>query len=156
MSAEAIPEPPAGYVLQAGRGSFTTHNGPYFYDPSAADGARQAFFALGRHCNGLGLIHGGMISAFLDGLLASAAARATGATPVTMHLSVDFLDMGRAGDWVMGEARVTRAARDVAFVEGRAHVRQRDLARVSGVFKLMKRRADVGARLSLTWPSPRA
>ncbi|HSZ50923.1 MAG TPA: PaaI family thioesterase [Caulobacteraceae bacterium] len=141
MSAEAIPEPPPGYVLQPGRGAFTTHNGPYFHDPSATDGARQAFFALARHCNGLGLIHGGMISAFLDGLLASAAVRATGATAVTMHLSVDFLDMGRAGDWVMGEARVTRAARDVAFVEGRAHVRQRDLARVSGVFKLMKRRA---------------
>ena len=140
MSGDAIPEPPLGYVLQPGRGAFTTHNGPYFHDPSVVDGARQAFSALRRHCNGLGLIHGGMISAFLDGLLASAAARATGATAVTMHLSVDFLDMGRAGDWVMGEARVTRAARDVAFVEGRAHVRQRDLARSSAVFKLMKRR----------------
>jgi uncharacterized protein (TIGR00369 family) len=136
---EPIPAPPEGYVLQPGRGAFTTHNGPYFHDPSG-EGARQAFYALRRHCNGLGLIHGGMISAFLDGLLASAAARATGATAVTIHLSVDFLDMGRAGEWVMGEARVTRAARDVAFVEGRAHVRQRDLARVSGVFKLMKRR----------------
>lgn len=141
MSGDTIPEAPQGYVIQPGRGSFTTHNGPYFHDPAVTEGARQAFYALGRHCNGLGLIHGGMISAFLDGLLASAAARATGGTPVTMHLSVDFLDMGRAGDWVMGEARVTRAARDVAFVEGRAHVRQRDLARVSGVFKLMKRRA---------------
>ncbi|MBV8683597.1 MAG: PaaI family thioesterase [Caulobacteraceae bacterium] len=140
MSPEAIPEPPPGYVLQPGRGAFTTHNGPYFHDPSVADEARQAFYALKRHCNGLGLIHGGMISAFLDGLLASAASRATDATAVTMHLSVDFLDMGRAGDWVMGEARVTRAARDVAFVEGRAHVRERDLARVSGLFKLMKRR----------------
>jgi acyl-coenzyme A thioesterase PaaI-like protein len=81
-----------------------------------------------------------MLSAFLDGLLASAAARATGATPVTIHLSVDFLDMGRAGEWVMGEARLTRATRDIAFVEGRAHVGGRDLARAAGVFKLMRRR----------------
>jgi uncharacterized protein (TIGR00369 family) len=100
----------------------------------------QAFFALDRHCNGLGLIHGGMMSAFLDGLLAAAAARATGATPVTIHLSVDFLGMGRAGEWVMGEARVTRATRDLVFVEGRCHVGERDLARASGVFKLMRRR----------------
>jgi len=139
VSDEVIPPPPDGYVLQAGRGAFTTHNGPYFHDISA-EGARQAFFALKRHCNGLGLVHGGMISAFLDGLLATAVARKTGATPVTIHLSIDFLDMGRAGDWVMGEATVTRAARDVAFVEGRAHVGDRDLARVTGIFKLMRRR----------------
>jgi uncharacterized protein (TIGR00369 family) len=139
VSAEPTPEPPEGFVPQPGRGAFTQHNGPYFHRP-AAEGAHQAFFALERHCNGLGLIHGGMISAFLDGLLASAAARATGATPVTVHLSIDYLGMGRAGEWVLGEARLTRATRELAFVEGRAHVRDRDLARVSGVFKLMRRR----------------
>jgi acyl-coenzyme A thioesterase PaaI-like protein len=78
-----------------------------------------------------------MLSAFLDGLLAMAAARATQVTPITVHLSVDFLDMGRAGDWVVGAARVTR---DLAFVEGRASVKDRDLARATGVFKLMRRR----------------
>jgi len=134
-----VPSPPPGFVAAAGRGSFSIHNGPYFFKPDA-EGAQQAFFALQRHCNGLGLIHGGMLGAFLDGLLAAAAAKSTGATPVTMHLSVDFLDMGRAGEWVMGEALVTRAARDVAFAQGRAHVGGRDLARATGLFKLMRRR----------------
>jgi len=134
-------EPPAGFVAATGRGPFTNHNGPLFH---RADGlaAEQAFFALDRHCNGVGLIHGGMLSAFLDGLLAGAAGRATGATPVTMHLSIDFLDMGRAGEWVLGEARVTRATAGIAFAEGRAHIGGRDLARASGVFKLLRRRAD--------------
>lgn len=140
MSAdEGVPAPPEGFVLAAGRGAFTTHNGPYFYRQTET-GAEQAFYALKRHCNGVGLIHGGMLSAFLDGLLAGAAARGTNSTPVTIHLSVDYLDMGRAGEWVMGEARLTRAARDIAFVEGRAHVAGRDLARATGVFKLMRRR----------------
>lgn len=88
----------------------------------------------------MGLIHGGMLSAFLDGLLAAGAARATGAIPVTIHLSVDYLGMGRAGDWVHGAAHVTRATADLAFVEGHAIVGERDLARASGVFKLMRRR----------------
>jgi uncharacterized protein (TIGR00369 family) len=136
---EAQPPPPAGFQPSNGRGAFTSHNGPLFHRPEA-EGSEQAFFAQGRHCNGLGLIHGGMLSAFLDGLLAAAAARSAGATPVTMHLSIDFLDMGRAGEWVLGEARVTRLARDIAFVEGRAHIAGRDLARASGVFKLMHRR----------------
>jgi acyl-coenzyme A thioesterase PaaI-like protein len=48
--------------------------------------------------------------------------------------------MGRAGDWVYGEASLTRAASDLAFVEGRAFVAGRTLARATGVFKLMRRR----------------
>jgi uncharacterized protein (TIGR00369 family) len=139
MTSAAASQPPEGFVLQPGRGAFTSHNGPFFHRPDAV-GAEQAFFALPRHCNGLGLIHGGMLAAFLDGLLASAAARATKASPVTIHLSIDYLGMGRAGDWIMGEARLTRATREIAFVEGRAHVQGRDLARVSGVFKLLRRR----------------
>ena len=70
----------------------------------------------------IGLIHGGMLSAFLDGVLAGAAGAAPASMGVTVHLSIDFLDMGRAGEWVIGEASLTRAASDLAFVEGRAHV----------------------------------
>ena len=135
------PPPPDGFTPSADRGAFTSHIGPYFHR-QVETGAEQAFYALKRHCNGLGLIHGGMLSAFLDGLLASAAGRAARATPITIHLSIDFLDMGRAGDWVLGEARVSRGTPDVAFAEGRAHILGRDLARATGVFKLMHRRAD--------------
>ena len=141
MSDKPAEPPPDGFVLSGSRGAFSTHNGPY-YHRETSEGAQQAFHAVARHCNGVGLIHGGMLSAFLDGLLAGAAHKATGASPITMHLSIDFLDMGRAGDWVVGEAKVTRSTRDIAFVEGRAHVGGRDLARASGVFKLMRRRPD--------------
>jgi acyl-coenzyme A thioesterase PaaI-like protein len=135
---EPAPAPPDGFVRSQGRGSFSNHNGPYY---QRADGA-QAFFALKRHCNGVGLIHGGMLSAFLDGVLAGAAARGSGATPITVHLSIDYLEMGRAGEWVLGEASLTRKTSDMAFVEGRALVNGRALARATGVFKLMRRRAE--------------
>ena len=131
-----IPAAPEGFVRSTGRGRFSNRIGPYFHHP---DG-RQAFFAMERHCNGFGLIHGGMLSAFLDGVLAGAAARGGGSIGVTMHLSIDFLEMGRAGEWVMGEGRLTKAAGDIAFVEGRAFVGSRSLARATGVFKLMRRR----------------
>lgn len=136
---EAFDAPPEGFQRSRHRGPFTIHNGPFFYRVGE-EGVEQAFFAQPRHCNGMGLIHGGMLSAFLDGLLAAAAARAAEATPITVHLSVDFLDMGRAGEWVLGKARVTRLARDLAFAEGRAHLAGRDLARAAAVFKLMRRR----------------
>lgn len=142
MSAQDQPPPlpPPGFELQSDRGPFTTHNGP-LYVRRSSDGVEQAFYALKRHCNGLGLVHGGMISAFLDGLLAAAAGRATQATPVTIHLSIDFLAMGRAGEWLIGEARLTRATKDVAFAEGSLRVGERLIARATGVFRLMRPRS---------------
>lgn len=131
--------PPDGFVPSANRGPFSTLNGPYFHRALTPGLTEQAFYALPRHANGIGLVHGGMLSAFMDGLLAGAVGRATGQTAVTIQLSINFLHMARVGDWVLGEARVTRATKDVAFVEGRAHVRGVDIVRASGVFKMMGR-----------------
>ena len=136
---DVVPEPPAGFVLSGSRGPFSSHNGPYFHRAEMGELTEQAFFALPRHANGLGLVHGGMLTAFLDGLMGAAVYRKVRQTAVTIHLSVDFLHMARVGDWVMGEAKVTRATRDVAFVEARAHVGETDVIRGSGVFKLMRR-----------------
>jgi uncharacterized protein (TIGR00369 family) len=139
MSAdEVIPPPPEGFVRSEGRGHFSSHIGPYFHKPGEG-AAEQAFFALPRHANGLGLVHGGMLSAFMDGLLASAVYKGVRRTGLTIHLSVDFLHMARVGEWVMGDARMTRATRDVAFAEGRAYVGGHDVVRASGIFKLMGR-----------------
>lgn len=137
---EAIPEPPEGFVVMAGRGAFSTLNGPYYQKPGLEEGVAQAFFALPRHTNGIGIVHGGMLSAFTDGLLASAVGRGTGKIAVTIHLSLDFLHMARKGDWVIGEAKMSRATRDVAFADGRLHVRGVDILRASGVFKIMERK----------------
>ncbi|HEX5264858.1 MAG TPA: PaaI family thioesterase, partial [Phenylobacterium sp.] len=110
---ETIPPPPEGYVPAEGRGGFSTLNGPYFHRPGAGPMAQQAFFALRRHANGLGLVHGGMLSAFMDGVLGGAVWRGTEKRALTIHLSIDFLHIARVGEWVMGEAKMTRATRDV-------------------------------------------
>jgi len=137
--AKAEPTPPDGYVPATGRGGFSTLNGPYFHKAGDGPMAEQAFFALDRHCNGMGLVHGGMLSAFMDGVLAGAVWRGAGRAGVTIHLSIDFLHMARAGEWVFGEARATRVTKEVAFAEGRAWVGGHDVIRCSGVFKLMNR-----------------
>lgn len=127
---------PEGFVLSRARGPFSTHNGPY-YHREVDDGVEQAFFATDRHCNAFGLVHGGMMAAFMDGLLAGGAARGREGVPVTVSLTLNYLDSGRAGDWVFGAARTTRATRDIVFVEGRIFTASRELARASGVFKLL-------------------
>ena len=137
MSGEPpIPPPPDGFVAMPPRSEFAGHNGPVFHRPQA-EGVEHALFILPRHTNGLGLLHGGMLSAFLDSLLGSAVHRGVGRTGVTVHLSVDFLRMARKGEWLRGEARMTHATRDVAFAEGGAYIGRHLVGRATGVFKLM-------------------
>ena len=38
-------------------------------------GLGQAFHALARHANGVGIVHGGMLAAFMDGVLAGSVWR---------------------------------------------------------------------------------
>jgi uncharacterized protein (TIGR00369 family) len=133
-----IPPPPPGFVASRTRGPFTTHNGPYFHKADE-DHFEHAFYALSRHCNSMGIVHGGMLTAFLDGLLATAVHRSCGTASVTIHLSVDFLSMARAGEWVTGTGIVTRKTKDLAFCEANVQVGTRDVVRGSGVFKLMRK-----------------
>ncbi len=99
----------------------------------------HGFFALQRHCNGLGIVHGGMLASFVDGMLGHAVSIDAKSAAVTIHLSLDYLSMARVGEWVQGEARVNRRARDVAFAEARAFVGAKDVVRATAVFKLMDR-----------------
>jgi uncharacterized protein (TIGR00369 family) len=133
---ETIPAPPEGFVRMESRSEFSGHNGPVFHRLDAAH-VEHALFILPRHTNALGVLHGGMLSAFLDSLLGGAVYRGTGRTGVTVHLSVDFLRMARRGEWLRGQARLTEAARDVAFAEGSVFVGARPVGRATGVFKLM-------------------
>ena len=83
----------------------------------------------------MGIVHGGMLATFLDGLLARAVHGAAGGQSVTLHLSMDFLSAARQGQWVYGEAQVTRAAKEITFAQARIHADGKDILRGSGVFK---------------------
>jgi uncharacterized protein (TIGR00369 family) len=132
-------EPPPGFVLSERRGPFTQHNGPFYHRPRQT-GAEQGFLALKRHCNGFGIVHGGMLASFLDGLLGHAASLESAAPAVTIHLSLDYLSMARAGDWIQGVAAVTRSTRDMVFLDAHAFVGERDVVRATAIFKVMERR----------------
>ena len=139
---DTAPTPPDGFAPMTGRGEFSTRNGPYYVCAAAEEGVQQAFFAAPGHCNGFGIVHGGMLAAFLDGLLAHAVGKGAGRPSVTIQLSINYLSIARKGEWVIGEARLTRATKEVAFAEARLHVNERDVVRATGVFKLMHKRPE--------------
>jgi uncharacterized protein (TIGR00369 family) len=131
--------PPPGFIESKTRGAFTTHNGP-LYHKIDGDAFWHGFRALPRHCNGVGIVHGGWLSAFADGVLATAVWRATDTRSVTLRLNVDFLDMVRPGEWVEGTGLVTRATRALAFARADIRCAGRQVLAAEGVFKLMRRK----------------
>jgi len=138
-SKAAAATPPEGFEESTNRGPFTTHNGPFFHKVNEDGSFVHGFRAAEQHCNGMGIVHGGLVTAFADGLMGTAVWRATQVVGLTIRLNADFLSIAKVGDWVEGTATVTRATRSVAFVESHVHVGSRPILHTTGVFKLMPR-----------------
>jgi len=135
---ELASAPPEGFVRFT-RGPFLEVIGPMHHRPEAQPAAELALHLTERHTNRLGLLHGGLLSAFMDSLLGAAVVNHVGRHAVTVQLSINFLRMARQGEWLQGRAEVTHATNGVAFAEGRAFVGEHEIGRASGVFKLMSR-----------------
>jgi len=93
-----------------------------------------------RHCNGRGLLHGGVIAALADNAMGLSAALHTSppASPVTTSLSVDYFGKSAIGAWltfetdhvsIHGQSVVTHA---MVLADGVA------VARASAGFRLPK------------------
>ncbi len=131
----ATQAPPPGFVESTTRGPFTTHNGPVYHKPDEA--IVRGFRALQRHCNGFGIVHGGWLMTFTDGVLGGAVYEATRVRSVTLRMNCDFVGMVRAGEWVEGRAEVTRATRSLVFARAALTVGDKTVFTAEGVFKLM-------------------
>lgn len=135
-SQESVPD---GFK-RSDRGPFSTYNGP-LYDKQTPDGRVHGFRVLKRHCNGHGILHGGMMMAFMDGVLANAVWEKVGGGILTLRMNSDFVAIGRPNDWVEGRARVTKVAKSVVYVRGELKVGNRLIMSANAVFKVMRRRA---------------
>lgn len=112
---------PAPFKPSVRRGPFTSHNGPWFHWAEGSD-FRQGVRLLDRHCNSRGIVHGGFLSSFADGLLATAIFRSLNRSAVTVQLTTEFLSEARSGDWLQGTATILRDTRSLAFVSAHAWI----------------------------------
>ena len=126
---------PPGFIQSTTRGPFTTHNGPIYHHEE--DKFLRGFRALGHHCNLHGIVHGGWLMAFTDGVLGAAVWEATKMRSVTLRMNSDFIAMVRAGEWVEGRGLVTRATRSLVFARAELTAGGKIVLTAEGVFKLM-------------------
>ncbi|MFN3610082.1 MAG: PaaI family thioesterase [Hyphomonas sp.] len=141
-SETAAQEPRAGFAPTPSRGKFTLHNGPSYRAITPGD-IRTGLWILDRHCNGMGFLHGGMMSAFADSALAWAVWSATGKMSVTIRLTLEFMEIAREGEWI--EAHPEVSAVDGEFIHVSARIVKEDgglAARASAVFRTVRRKAE--------------
>jgi uncharacterized protein (TIGR00369 family) len=124
---------------------FAAANGPWF---EKIEGARaiRGFRPGAQHANALGIVHGGMLAAFLDSAMGTAVFHAIGRRAVTLKLSIDYLGPGRIGDWLQAEGEVIAHDEHVAQVKGRLYGPRHDVLAGLGIFSLLSRKRVLRTR----------
>jgi uncharacterized protein (TIGR00369 family) len=130
---------PPGFRPRSFGGGFIGVNGP-LYVKKLETGIQLGFRVEARHCNPMGICHGGMMATFCDMLLPISAhylSQEIGRRFLpTINLQVDFLGPSAKGAWVQGEAQLLRATRKLVFMQGVVMADGANVARVSGIFKI--------------------
>lgn len=136
---EAAAAPPPGFKRFPAERGFIGAIGPLWVR------REDELFQLGfrveaRHCNPMGVCHGGMLATFADMLLSIGAICLVGELHrrflPTVSLQVDYIASARLGDWVEGEVQVLRTTRSLVFAQGLVSSNRVMALRCSGVFKI--------------------
>ena len=138
MRAMAI-EIPEGFKARRFGEGFVSVNGPLYVRRPEGGGFQLGFRVEKRHCNPMGICHGGMMATFCDMLLPLSAHVLSDVGKrflPTINLQIDYLAASPLGAWVQGEAQVLRMTRSLVFMQGLVHADGTLVARVSGIFKM--------------------
>jgi uncharacterized protein (TIGR00369 family) len=92
------------------------------------------------HCNARGLLHGGVMSALADNAMGLACVlRMEGTSALTVSLSVDFLSVGKIGQWLEVRAVPAKLGRSLAFADARITADGELVAKAAATFRIIAR-----------------
>ncbi|HEU0100922.1 MAG TPA: PaaI family thioesterase [Mycobacteriales bacterium] len=91
--------------------------------------------AQDEHLNPHGRVHGGLLATMLDVAMGEAVAQAGGESPVTVSLTVTYLEPGRTGR-LEATARVRKRGKRLIVVEGEVTQGEGVLADALGTFSV--------------------
>ncbi|NMV38073.1 PaaI family thioesterase [Ralstonia insidiosa] len=131
--------PPEGFVLlQATRGFIAQLGNLYWHAEKRAMGLRIE----ARHLNRLGVPHGGMLATVADTAIGIALNRHSDAKhpSVTAHLSIDYLNSARAGDWIEAHVDIDKLGARLHFATCRLISGDQCLLKANATFAVIKSR----------------
>ena len=136
---------PEGFTQLTDVVGFAEANGPWF---EKVENGRviRGFLPGPQHANSLGIVHGGMMAAFLDSAMGSTVWHVLRRRAVTLKLSLDYLGPGRVGDWLQAEGEVVGHDEHMVRVRGRLYGRRHDVLTGLGAFALLSRQRSAKPR----------
>ena len=160
MTAAPSPAPelniPEGFKPRRFGDGFIAANGP-LYVKTLQRGVLIGFRVEARHCNPMGICHGGMIATFCDMFLPISAHHLSDDLQQrflpTINLQIDYLAPSPKGAWVQGEGQLLRSTRSLVFMQGVVTADGQPVARASGIFKIGPRFEDAFAPPAAAAPS---
>ena len=129
---------PPGFRKLTEASGFAAANGPWF-EKIENGRAVRGFLSGPQHANALGIVHGGMLAAFLDSAMGTAVLHTLQRRAVTVRLSIDYLMPGRIGDWLQAEGEVIGHDEHMAQVRGRLYGPRHEVLTGLGAFALLSR-----------------
>jgi len=130
---------PAGFkpVPLGPAGSFMDLTGP-LYGRIEGESLLLGFRVEPRHCNPIGICHGGMLATFADMMLGVGCSfqAKLGRFLPTVNLTVDFLGAAALGAWIEGRVEVLRTTRNLVFGQTQASADGAPAVRASGILKI--------------------
>ena len=125
------------------RSPFLGHNGPIYEKiKSSGNSYELAMPLLERHCNGMGIAHGGMLMTLADcAMIGALIARGVPRPVYTVQTDMRFLDVTKIGQNLHAVARVERQTGHLGFCSLEMRNERRKVLLGSGVFRL---KSDAG------------
>lgn len=91
------------------------------------------------HCNARGLLHGGVISALSDNAMGLACVtQMEGVSSLTVSLPVDFLSVGRSGQWLAVRGVPAKLGRTLAFADAQIEADGELIAKAAATFRIIE------------------
>jgi len=139
---------PDGFrMLRDVGGQFINVNGPLYFRKTDS-GLLLGLRIEERHCNPMGICHGGMLMTFCDMVMPMAANYANKLAQFlpTISMTTDFVGPAKLGAWLEGRTDVLKVTRNLVFTQAIITADGEPAVRASGTFKRGATQADLAKR----------
>jgi uncharacterized protein (TIGR00369 family) len=118
---------------------FMKHNGGFLFRKISESIYEYKATIEEFHLNSAGITHGGFIVSLLDSGMGTAAHRVLGPNikAATISLDVKFISASKAGDLLIGSARVLKKTKSLVFMRGEVKCGKRLISTAEGIWKVL-------------------
>ena len=116
---------------------FMKHNGGLEFRKISDDEYEFKTEIQDYHINAGGVTHGGFIMSMLDSGMGTAAHQVIEGSAVTISLNTNFIGGSKAGDKIIGFAKIKKKTRSLIFMYGHLKCEDKLLASAEGIWKII-------------------